>query len=77
MTHVNFLIMCSRSAADAISLMCEWIHRYIITAHTNAMHCDVTHHGPFYAVVQSVLYMLAFRQREFLEMDKGKIINPA
>lgn len=63
--------MCFRSTADAVSLLCEWIHQYIGTAHHNAMHNDITHHGTFYSVVQAVMYILAFRQKEFLDMDKG------
>ena len=51
--------------------MCEWIHQYIQTAHENAMHNDITHHGTFYSVVQAVMYILAFRQKEFLDMEKG------
>jgi len=60
-----------RSAADAITLFCEWIHRYISTASHNSMHNDIAHHGTFYSVVQAVFYILAFRQKEFLEMGKG------
>ncbi|XP_067941269.1 RNA polymerase I-specific transcription initiation factor RRN3-like [Watersipora subatra] len=61
-----------RSAADAVSLMCQWIHQYISTVHHNSMHNDVVHHGTFYSVVQAVMYILAFRQREFLDMDKAE-----
>ncbi|KAF6029676.1 RRN3 [Bugula neritina] len=60
-----------RSAADAITLFCEWIHRYISTASHNSMHNDIAHHGTFYSVVQAVFYILAFRQKEFLEMGKA------
>lgn len=58
-------------AADAVALMCDWIHLYVREASHNVMNYTIQHHGAFYSVVQAVLYVLAFRQKEFTEMIDG------
>ncbi|CAB4063889.1 RRN3 [Lepeophtheirus salmonis] len=52
----------------------SWIHLYIKNseyANKDFMYADIKTHGPFYAAVQSALYMFAFRHEEFMDNKKN------
>lgn len=53
-----------------LGLMCDWIHKYLDQVGT-CVQADVSHHGPFYSVCQTVFYVFVFRSKELLEMKKG------
>uniref|UniRef100_A0A8C4RBS4 RRN3 homolog, RNA polymerase I transcription factor n=1 Tax=Eptatretus burgeri TaxID=7764 RepID=A0A8C4RBS4_EPTBU len=56
-----------------LDLLVSWLHRYIDSQDGSARsYCDVSIHGPFYAVCQSVCYIFIFRHRELLEPDMKK-----
>lgn len=59
-----------KTVMRTVELMMKWAHNYLQTCQDCVM-ADVTHHGPFYSVCQSVFYVFAFRQREILETKKG------
>ncbi|KAJ8319417.1 hypothetical protein KUTeg_004508 [Tegillarca granosa] len=54
-----------------LDLMCEWLHKYLDQTSSDTVHIDITHHGSFYAVCQSVFYVFVFRNKEIFEMKKG------
>lgn len=56
-----------------LDLLINWLHSYI--DHQDAgsrAFCDVTFHGPFYAVCQAVFYIVIFRHKQLLEGNLKK-----
>lgn len=53
-----------------MELMIQWAHSYIANCEECVM-ADVTHHGPFYSVCQTIFYVFSFRQKEIFETKKG------
>ncbi|XP_033750919.1 RNA polymerase I-specific transcription initiation factor RRN3-like [Pecten maximus] len=53
-----------------LGLMCDWVHKYLDQV-GSCVHADVSHHGPFYSVCQTIFYVFVFRSKELLEMKKG------
>ena len=59
-----------------LELMCTWVHKYL--DQTNESHyTDIIHHGPFYAVVQAILYVFVFRNKDIFESKKGMAFSEA
>ncbi|CAC5409642.1 RRN3 [Mytilus coruscus] len=54
-----------------LELMSTWIHKYLDQTGDESLFADVTHHGPFYAVVQAILYVFVFRNKDIFESRKG------
>lgn len=53
-------------------VMCGWLHRYIDAQDNNERsYPDVSFHGPFFSVCQSLFYVFAFRHKDLLEMPHG------
>ncbi|XP_040177566.1 RNA polymerase I-specific transcription initiation factor RRN3 isoform X1 [Rana temporaria] len=51
-----------------LDLLVNWLHSYIdIQDAGSRAFCDVTSHGPFYAVCQAVFYTVIFRHKQLLE----------
>lgn len=69
--HEGPVIIYSTVSA-CLDLMCEWLHKYLDQTSSDTVHIDITHHGSFYAVCQSVFYVFVFRNKEIFEMKKGK-----
>uniref|UniRef100_UPI00358DDFD9 RNA polymerase I-specific transcription initiation factor RRN3 isoform X2 n=1 Tax=Myxine glutinosa TaxID=7769 RepID=UPI00358DDFD9 len=56
-----------------LDLMVSWLHRYIDSQDGSVRsYCDVSVHGPFYAVCQAVCYIFIFRHRDLLDQDMKK-----
>ncbi|KAK3586143.1 hypothetical protein CHS0354_033267 [Potamilus streckersoni] len=54
-----------------LGIMTNWIHSYLDHSSQDTVHADITHHGPFFAVCQSVFYVFVFRNKDLMEMKKG------
>lgn len=54
-----------------LELLCNWIHKYLDSTGDDSLFADITHHGPFYAVVQVLLYVFVFRSKDIFESRKG------
>lgn len=54
-----------------LELMCTWVHKYLDQTGEQSQYADVVHHGPFYAVVQAILYVFVFRNKDIFESQKG------
>ncbi|KAM3863545.1 RNA polymerase I-specific transcription initiation factor RRN3 [Diretmus argenteus] len=72
LARANFIPVATVRAC--MDLLLSWIHRYIDgqdSAGAQAC-CDISLHGPFYAVCQAVFYTLIFRHRAILESNMKK-----
>lgn len=58
------------TVAVCFDLFCHWIHQYI-DKQCYRNYADVSAHGTFYAVCQTVFYVFAFRHKELIEMKNG------
>lgn len=67
------IIVYYRTVMKTLELMMEWAHNYSQMCQDGVL-ADISRHGPFYCVCQSVFYAFAFRQREMLETKKGILI---
>lgn len=54
-----------------LELMCTWVHKYLDQTGEQSQYADVVHHRPFYAVVQAILYVFVFRNKDIFESRKG------
>ncbi|PIO34595.1 hypothetical protein AB205_0095710, partial [Aquarana catesbeiana] len=51
-----------------LDLLVNWLHSYIDNQDAGSRaFCDVTSHGPFYAVCQAVFYTVIFRHKQLLD----------
>lgn len=55
-----------------LELMCTWVHKYLDQTGEQSQYADVVHHGPFYAVVQAILYVFVFRNKDIFDSRKGE-----
>ncbi|KAL4240278.1 DNA independent RNA polymerase I transcription factor [Mactra antiquata] len=60
----------TRTVMKTLELMVEWAHNYTKMCQDCLM-ADISRHGPFYSVCQSIFYTFAFRQKELLETKTG------
>ena len=57
---------------EHLSEMTSWALAYIVRTAETCTLADVTHHGPFYTVCQSVFYVFAFRHKQLLADSQGE-----
>ncbi|XP_003740893.1 RNA polymerase I-specific transcription initiation factor RRN3 [Galendromus occidentalis] len=57
---------------DSLLLMTRFLHSYVAqSSSAQSLTVDLSKHGTFYSVCQSVFYCIAFRHKEIIEGDDG------
>lgn len=59
------------TSKEVMQLMMKWVHKYLDQTGEQGLNADIAHHGTFYSVCQSAIYIFCFKHNDFMQMKRG------